>query len=350
MFSSWLYLSQQRAVFFRCLASLFDSGVPIVKSFELLGKQIEHPQLSKVSVQIAEALNRGHRLSKAMQGHPTYFTPLQIAMTRVGEQSGRLHDTLKMLAEEEEDSLKMRQKLSAGIVMPLAITVTCLALVFFVAPLALGGILKSMEMSASQIPWCTKILLLASDIVRSPSAWLVGAGAMVGLAGLARRVAVDSKLQLQLARQLDKIPGLGPILRMHASVRFLKVLEMSINSGLPLIESIKLAGESSGHPMLNHQLPILTAAVKNGAELDHAMSRVHFFPSIVIHGTRAGQESGSLTELLGHTSKILQLTLTQACETFTVALEPLVLAILGLLVGFCVVATLLPTIRMVESL
>lgn len=342
--------TQHRAVFFRCLATLFDSSVPLVRSFELLAQQTEHKALALASGQVAKLLAQGQNPAEAMRRYPYCFTPLQVALVRVGQRSGALSQVFRQLAVDEEQRYALRQRLRSSLVVPLFISGTCVLLLTFIAPLVLGSVIQQLGMSSAQMPWATKLLVLASDLLRSPVFWISSAIATALGIRAWTRWQEEERGRLQLAQALDRVPGLGWVLRLGASTQFLRTLETTLAVGFPLLESLKMAGDASAHPMLQAALPKIIETIKAGEELDVALQRCDFFPPLVAHGVRAGQEAGSLVKMLKHLAKIIQLNLDHACETFSVALEPLIIGFVGVVVGFCVVATLLPMVKLVEVL
>ena len=342
--------AQDRAVFFRCLATLFDSGVSLVRSFELLGQQTENKSLAEAAQRVAVTLSQGYTLSDSMVRHPNCFTRLHLALIRVGQRSGALSLVFARLAVDEEQRCALRQRLQSTLVVPLLVTAACILLITVVAPMVLGSVLQHLGLKPEQLPWMTRVLVVASTLLRSPLSWVVGAVGLALAIPLWRRWQQDDKGRLQLAEALDRVPGLGWALRLSAVTQFLRTLETTLSVGFPLLDSMKMAAEATGHPMLEQSMPAAMEAVKEGEELHVALQACEFFPSLVGQGVQAGQESGKLAVMLRHLAQIVQLDLDQACETFSVALEPIVIGLVGIMVGFCVVATLLPMVKLVDTL
>lgn len=337
-------------MFFRCLATLFDSGVSLVRSFELLGQQTEHQGLARASTQVAAMLAQGRTPAEAMQRHPNCFSRLHLALIKVGQRSGALSQVFARLAQDEEQRYALRQRLRASLMVPLLVTATCLLLITFVAPLVLGSVLQHLGLRPDQMPTITRVLVLASGVLRNPFFWVSALLVLGAIIPAWRRWQSDDAGRLQLARFLDGMPGLGWVLRLGAVTQFLRTLETTLSVGFPLLDSLKMAGEAAAHPLLQEGLLRTLEAAREGEDLHLALKRSDFFPSLVIQGVHAGQEAGSLTTMLRHLAKIVQLDLDQACESFAVALEPLVIGLVGVMVGFCVIATLLPMVKLVDAL
>jgi type II secretory pathway component PulF len=341
-------MRKHRGVFFRCLATLFESGVSLVQSFELLAEQSEAPALSEAARAVSRGLQHGHTLSACLAQHPGCFTPQHLNLVRVGERSGALSHVFERLALDEERGLALVERMRAALLLPLLITGLCIGLICLVAPLLLGSVLNEMGLDFAQLPWMTKVLVGASALLRSPWSWLAAVLLLLGGGRAWRRRSARSRLIW--ARLLDRVPGLGSTWRLYATLRFVRTLETTVSVGVPLVECLEMAGRAAAHPLLQQAMPGLLAAVRQGDELDLALENCDFFTASVVQSVRAGQEAGSLVVSLHSLARLQEIDLTHSCELFTQMLEPLVLLIVGGLVGFCVVATILPVSQLVEQL
>ena len=285
-----------------------------------------------------------------MAQHPACFSQLNVSLVRVGERSGALGHVFARIAQQEEQMVELQQKVRSALVMPLVITAACLSLIFLIAPLLLGSVLREMGFEFGDLPWMTKVLVVASAILRNPLCWLVALTSITALAIGWRRQRQKPAFQLGLAHFLDRLPGLGSTLRLYACLRFVRSLELTLGVGIPLLNSLELAVAGSGHLLLQQRLPDILRAARDGRDLDEALACSKFFKPSTIQSVKAGQESGSLQTSLKSLARFHQIDLDYSFETFTQALEPLVLAVVGGLVGFCVIATMLPMVQMVDRL
>jgi len=319
-------------------------------SFDLLGRQTECRPLAQASETICQSLQGGAPLSTCLAQHPGCFSQLNITLVRAGERSGALGRVFTRIAQQEEQMVELLQKVRSALVMPLVITAICLGLIFLIAPLLLGSVVREMGFEFQDLPWMTKTLVVAAAILRHPLCWLLAVTSATALTISWRRQRQNPAWQLALAKFLDRIPGLGSTLRLYASLRFVRSLEMTLAVGIPLLSSLELAVAGSGHVLLQQRLPDILTAAREGHDLDEALACSKFFKPATIQSVKAGQESGSLQTSLNSLARFHQIDLDYSFETFTQALEPLVLAVVGGLVGFCVIATMLPMIQMVDRL
>ncbi|MBT9584335.1 type II secretion system F family protein [bacterium] len=342
--------AQHRAVFFRCLATLFESGVTLLASTQLLAGQTDCAPLAAAAQDITLQLSRGHTLSQSMARHPWCFSPMQLALVRVGESSGRLGGVFSRLAQAEERRSALLQRMRSTLMLPILISLVCLALVTVVAPLVLGGVIQQMGLSQQAMPWPTQILILFSTLLRSPWSWALAVPLLVAVGGGLAQLEKSERGRHLRATALDQLPGLGRVIRLYAITHFLQTLETTLEVGFPLLKSLEMSAQAAAHPLLEEVMPEVIEAVRSGVELDRALASFDFFPRLVVQGVKAGQEAGGLNSMLRHLSQLYNVEVEYASQTLSVALEPLVISLVGGLVGFSVVATLLPMTRLVDSL
>jgi type IV pilus assembly protein PilC len=342
--------AQHRAVFFRCLATLFESGVTLLASTQLLAGQTDSAPLATAAQDITNQLSRGHTLSQSMARHPWCFSPMQLALVRVGETSGRLGAVFSRLAQAEEQRSALIQRMRSTLMLPILISLVCLALVTVVAPLVLGGVIQQMGLSQQAMPWPTQILILFSTLLRSPWTWVIALPLLVAAGWGLAQLEKSARGRHLRATALDHLPGLGRVIRLYALAHFMQTLETTLEVGFPLLKSLEMSSQAAAHPLLEEAMPEVVEAVRSGVELDRALAHCEFFPSLVVQAVKAGQEAGSLNSMLRYLSKLYEVEVEYASQTLSVALEPLVISLVGVLVGFSVVATLLPMTRLVDSL
>lgn len=341
---------QHRAVFFRSLGAMFESGVPLMRALEQLTEQSEDRKLQAAAAGLAKGLHSGKALSRAMGDFPTVFTAVQRRLIHAGEQSGRLGHVLNRLAQNEEQLLSVQQKITQSLVTPAIVCIVCLAMVIVLPPVFLRGLLTMLVETGVQLPWPTQMLLWFSNMVCKP--WFLPLLAIAGCASVwgGMRLVRNDEIRHRLWTVLMRIPTLGPTLRSLATIRFGHTLSSMLDSGNTLLVALPLAAQSSGNPLLEGSIGKAVEALKEGENLCEALSACDFFPRTFLLSLRAGEESGNVSRLMVDLMKLMELELQQRIDTFTALLEPLVMLVVGVIVGFVVVATLLPMLKMVESL
>ena len=333
-------------VFFRSLATLQHSAVPLLASFDALGQSVESPTLQSFCENTSNQLAQGHPLSNCLRRFPEVFTPFHVHLAGVGEQTGNLSEVLGYIATFEESRERLGQKIRSALIYPTMVGVVALVGLVFVLPYVLDGIFEVIRDSGAEPPMITKLVMGVSAIVSSPVGWallLVFAGFLLG----------PVRTQLKTARvrpYLLAIPGLGNCLRTASSARFASALCLCLRSGLNIQRSIALAARATGDPLLIEQLPRMKKSVEEGSTIAEALASVGFFTPLFLELVSSGEEVGKTDEMLGWIATNLEKDLEQDLQTYAGLLEPLMLLFVGIIVGVIVIATALPMLNLVQNL
>ncbi len=338
------------SLFYRSLATMFQSGVPLDRALDMLARQQPNPMLRSACQGLAQRVQSGSYLSTAMARWPGVFDPHHSRLVGVGEKSGRLGAVLTQLAEMVERRASLHMKVQSALVVPLMASALCVLMVALAPPLLFRGLLEMLQSQGGSLPWPTRLLIAFSQAIRSPWLWLLAL--FLGGLGLAalRRLARGPGLRLALRRQLLRLPALGPCLRVAAICQFARTLAILLRSGVPLLSALQSAGEASGDACLELDLVLIRQRVSEGALLSEALREGDYFPASFYGALGAGEESGSLEEMCRKMADLYEVELNHALELATRSLEPLLLAAIGTVVGFTVVAVLLPMVRVLETL
>ncbi|MBS2037963.1 type II secretion system F family protein [bacterium] len=336
-----------QAQFFRCLAAMFSSGIPLDRCFDSLAQQTPDALLREAAGQMNARICRGQMLSEAMETHPL-FSKLQVQLVRVGESSGALEVIFGRIADEEERRLALEDRVRLALTTPLWVGCICLLCAIFLPPFLFHGLLAMFEDGKLTVPWPTRLLMEFSAFVRSP--WLLMTTLSLGLA----LWAVRGRFQLWWSSlswqsRLLRLPVIGRVLWLVALTRLLHSLEMMVSSGVPLIRALQLAGHCSASPPLGLAMQEAVRSIQGGADLGAALKPSGWFPNTFIQGLRAGQECGRLAGMLKHLSRLFEIELEHSLELLARASEPLFLLMVGGCVGFTVIATLMPMVDLIRS-
>lgn len=342
--------SQNSAVFFRSLGTMFEAGVPLHRALDNLTQQASSPAYQKAAQSISNSLQIGKSLNRAMAEHPRLFTSLHLRVIQSGEVSGKLGHVLLGLATYEERNLSLSRQVKGSLVTPVLVSLVCLALVFVLPPLCLKGMLLMLNESGVALPWPTLVLLQLSQWLSSPWFYLGATSGLVGLTGLLQTASQRPKARLAIWGGLLNLPMVGPLLRVFAVARFAQTLASMLESGNNLLLSVSLAGQTSGNPILESSIDKALEALREGESLARSLAITEFFPQSFLSTLVAGEESGSLVSLLHELVKLLEMDLRHRLEVFTSALEPMMMMVVGGIVGFVSLAALLPMLKVVESL
>jgi len=338
--------ARMRAVFFRSLATMFSSGVSLVAALDMLAQQQEHAHLAEACQGISRKLHEGHTLSWAMQKYPAIFRPLHQKMVLSGERSGQLHSVLLRLAEREEMHDQLVRKLKTSLTMPLLVSSLCVCLAFVIPPLLFRGLFEMIAEVGGTVPWPTRSLMALSSFFTSPLFPILGLAVLYILRRLWQRLQEEADWQFACLR----LPYLGDSLRMVYVTDFAQNLRAMLEVGMPILAALELSARATDMVCIDVVAARAIARVKEGDALSDALAAADFFPSSLIQGVRASEEAGRLATMLKNLETIFRLDLDQRLEVLTQALEPLVLLVIGTVVGFTVIATLQPMLSVLDKL
>ena len=325
---------------------MFNSGVPLVAALEMLGDQQEQPQLADACRGLSRKLQEGHYLSKAMQRYPALFRNLHVRIVHSGESSGRLGAVLLRLAEREESNDRLWRQLTNSLVMPVIVSILCIGLAVLAPPFLFRGMFQMVAEVGGSLPWTTRCMMAWSHFLLSPWSVLVAVLAGLGLQQLGRKLRQDADMQLQALR----IPLLGDSLRLYYLTDFVQNFRSMLDAGMPLLQALELSAQATDLRCLESVVARVAGMVKDGEALSDSLASANFFPPALIQGVRASEEAGRLPVMLSRLEALFRVELEQRLEMTTRALEPLVLAVIGVLVGFTLLATLQPLLSVLDKL
>lgn len=338
------------AVFLRSFSLMTRSGVNMYHSLIMLGLQSEDPQIQLASQEMALEISRGNRLSTAMSQHPNVFSSFQVSLVRVAEKSGNLDEILVKLAEYEEKATNTERKVRSALTYPAFIFIVCMTMLIFAPPFLFSGIFPLLKSSGQELPLITRLVIGASEQIRNPlfvlGLALLGYGAGMYLIHLFTHPAK----KLNSYRQLLRTPVLGELLLVVAVARFTRSLSVQLSSGVNILDGLALAGQSSQNPVLQETIPTALEGMKNGRPLSRVLKETNFFPGMIVHLTKVGEETGELADLLRVAANWFDDEVDHRIETLAACVEPLVMLIMGACVGVVVIALLLPLTNLVANL
>jgi general secretion pathway protein F len=337
--------ARQLAIFYSQLADLLRSGVPLLRSLELLVRQTSHPTLKLVLQEVRDEVADGTRLAKAMQHHKLVFSELVVSMVLAGEEGGFLEDVLKRVAAFTEHQEDMKSRVVGAMAYPLfllvaGIIIIAVMLVFFVPKLA-----SNFERMAErgELPWATTTLMAISDAVANHGLLLLIGAAAIGM-GVGRYIQTDAgRLIYDKVRLRTK--GLGPIVRSLAIARFCRILGTLLTNGVPILQSLRIAKDATGNVVLSQAIGEAADNISAGKSLAQPLGRSGEFPEEVVEMIAVGEEANNLEQVLIDISENMERNTYRQLDLFVRLLEPLMLLVMATMVLFVVVALLLPIVQ-----
>ena len=333
------------AVFSRQLATMLAAGIPLVQSFEIIGAGHEKPSMQKLVLDIKADIESGTSLHEALGKHPLYFDDLYVNLVEAGEQAGALETLLDKIATYKEKSEAIKKKVKKALFYPAAVlavaVVVTLILLIFVIP-QFESLFKGF---GADLPAFTQMVINLSRFVQNNGIFLalVVGGAVYAFTYFRKR---SRKLREFLDRASLKVPIIGPILNKAAIARYARTLSTMFSAGVPLVEALDSVAGATGNIVYENAVLKMKDEVSTGQRLQRAMENTGLFPNMVVQMIAVGEESGSLDAMSGKVATFYEEDVDNAVDSMSSLLEPMIMAILGVLVGGLVIAMYLPIFKL----
>ncbi len=337
------------ATFYTQLADLLRSGVPLLRSIDILERQTRNITLKTVVQEVRAAVADGSRLAEAMRQHPIVFNDLAVSIVRAGEEGSFLEDSLGRIAEFTEHQEELKGKILGAMAYPaflmvVGFIVVVVMLIYFVPQFA--PMFDQMQ-ADGKLPWATTALMAASDTVTKYGVFLlVGVGAAIFYI---TRV-FDWKTQRERIDEVKlKLPGIGPLTRSLAVARFCRVLGTLLKNGVPLLASLRISKDATGNMVLSNAIGKAAEEVTSGKSLARPLSASGQFPIDVIEMVAVGEEANNLEQVLINVAEKMERQTNRQLDLVVRLLEPLMLVVMAGVVLFLVVALMLPILQSSSS-
>lgn len=331
--------------FSRQMATMMSAGVPLVQSFDIVAKGTDNESLKDLVLKIKSDVEEGRSFSEALTQHPKYFDSLFCNLVAAGEASGALEALLDRVATYKEKAESIKRKVKKALfyptaVMVVAVIVTAILLVFVVPQFE-----ELFKGFGADLPVFTQFVINLSKFMQAWWWALLGVfiGIGVGFVFLKKRSKVFQRI---LDRIALKFPIIGNILHKAAVARYARTLATTFSAGVPLVEALDSVAGATGNILFTEAVLQIKEEVSTGAQMQQAMRNTNIFPNMVIQMVAIGEESGALDEMLAKVASIFEEDVDAAVDGLSSLLEPLIMAILGVLVGGLVIAMYLPIFKM----
>jgi type IV pilus assembly protein PilC len=333
------------AVFSRQLATMLAAGIPMVQSFEIVGNGHEKPSMQKLILDIKADVEGGTSLHESLAKHPLYFDDLFVNLVEAGEQAGALESLLDKVATYKEKSEALKKKVKKALFYPAAVltvaVIVTIVLLVFVIP-QFEAIFQSF---GADLPAFTQFVVGLSRGMKDQGLYVAAifGAAVYAFFYMKKR---SRAMREALDRISLKIPIIGPILNKAAIARYARTLATMFAAGVPLVEALESVAGATGNIVYENGVLKMRDEVATGQRLQRAMEATGLFPNMVVQMIAVGEESGSLDEMAGKVATFYETEVDNAVDAMSSLLEPLIMVILGVLVGGMVVAMYLPIFKL----
>ncbi len=334
------------SVFARQFATMIDAGLTMLRALTIMSEQVEKPELRRVLRQVKDDLEAGMSLSSAFAKSPDVFPTLMVSMTRAGEAGGFLDVAMRQIADNFEAEVRLRQKIKAAMTYPVVVFILailmCIGMLVFVVP-----VFESMfEGLGGELPLPTKVLVFLSSTLRFALPIFIGAS-VVGV-WLWRKYGKTPRVRNVVDPLKLKLPVFGVLSAKLALARFARNLSTLLSSGVPILQSLDIVGETTGSVVISRALKDVQESVGRGDTVAGPLSRHAVFPPMVVQMIASGEETGAIDQMLAKIAQFYDEEVEATTESLTALIEPLMIAFLGGIVGSMIIALYMPIFKVFE--
>ncbi|KAF0811890.1 Type II secretion system protein F [Andreprevotia sp. IGB-42] len=336
------------AMFTRQLATMMKSGVPLLTSFDIVAKGHSNASVTRLLMEIKTDIETGSSLTTAFRKHPAYFDALYCNLVQAGEQAGILDSLLARLATYKEKILGVKKKIKSALFYPTAVIVAAFVITAVIMIFVIPAFKDLFSSFGADLPYPTQVVIIISDAF--VSYWWIIFGAIFGGFFLFMKAWRRSEaMQIFMDRLMLKLPVLGEIMKNATLARWARTLATMFAAGVPLVESLDSVGGASGNYVYRLATRKIQSEVTTGTSLTVAMQNANVFPNMMLQMVSIGEESGALDAMLGKVADFYEEEVDNAVEALSSLMEPIIMVVLGTLIGGLVVAMYLPIFKMGEA-
>jgi len=338
-------LPKDIAVFMRQLATMMSAGVPLVQSFEIIGRGHENPSMQELVLTVKADVESGSTLANALSRHPLYFDELVCNLVVAGEQAGILEGLLDKIATYKEKTEALKAKIKKALTYPAAVVVVAFIVTAILLIFVVPTFQELFEGFGAELPVFTQMVINMSKWMQA-NWWMVIVAVIGAGYGFGQAKRRSPRFAHTLDRIVLKLPIVGEILTKAIIARYARTLSTMFAAGVPLVEAMESVAGAAGNVVYSAAILQMRDNVATGQQLQLSMQQAGLFPNMVIQMVAIGEESGSLDAMLAKVADFYEAEVDDAVDNLSSLLEPLIMAVLGVLVGGLVIAMYLPIFKM----
>ena len=332
-------------LFTRQLATMLKSGVPLLQAFDIVAKGHSNPAMAKLIYDVRTEVETGSSLKQAFEKKPLYFDALYCNLIGAGEAAGILDTVLERLASYKEKILAIKSKIKSALFYPLSIVVVAFVITAIIMIFVIPAFKAVFANFGADLPALTLYVMALSDFFVEWwwAVFFVGAATIYGFFYSWKR---SEKMQIAMDRLLLRVPVFGDLIRKSAIARWTRTLSTTFAAGVPLVEALDSVAGSAGNYEYYRATKRIQGEVATGSSLNSAMQGTDVFPNMVIQMVAIGEEAGSLDSMLSKVADYYEQEVDDAVEALSSLMEPMIMVVLGTLIGGLVIAMYLPIFKL----
>jgi type IV pilus assembly protein PilC len=333
------------AFFSRQMATMMKAGVPLLQSFDIISEGHENPNMRKLVDDLKQEVAAGHSFATALRQKPLYFDDLFCNLVDAGEQAGALEALLDRVATYKEKTESLKAKIKKAMTYPIAVVVVAFVVTGILLLKVVPQFQTIFEGFGATLPTFTLMVIALSQVVQDYW-WMLLAGIGLGIFLFRRAYRNSEKFRNGLDRALLKFPIIGPLLYKSAVARYARTLSTTFAAGVPLVEALDSVAGATGNVVFKNAVNKVKQDVSTGMQLNFSMRSTGVFPMLAVQMTAIGEESGALDSMLDKVATYYEDEVDNMVDSLTALMEPMIMAVLGVIVGGLVIAMYLPIFQL----
>ncbi|MGH2693272.1 MAG: type II secretion system F family protein [Actinomycetota bacterium] len=335
------------AIFSRQFATMINSGLSLLRALNILAEQTENPTLGSAIKELRDDVQKGSSLSASMSKHPKIFSTLFVSMVRAGETGGQLDTVLTRLADGYEKDYKLRQKVKAAMTYPVVVAGIAMLIVAIMLLFIVPTFANMFDDLGGTLPLPTKILLTISQSAKFLIP-IFAVAAIGGFFGYKRLRASNADFRLRADSLKLRIPVFGDLFRKVALSRFSRTLALLLRAGVPVLQALDIVAETTGSEVLARAAHDIRESVRSGESMAGPLAKHDVFPPMVVQMIAVGEDTGALDAMLDKIADFYDQEVESTTESLTALIEPIMIAVLGGIVGSMVIALYMPMFKIFD--
>jgi type IV pilus assembly protein PilC len=337
------------AIFARQFSTMLDAGVSLIRCLDVLQAQTNNARLRKILMDLSARVESGESLSRSMARHPKAFSQLIIGLIRAGEVGGVLEESLQRIAGFLEKDVELRRKIRSALTYPVIVLLAAVGIVIFLVSWLVpqfASLFK--ELGIKEMPAPTQFLIDLSALFTER--WYVVIIAVVAIL-IAYKLFVSTRVGRRVADRVKlRVPVFGPLHHKIVMARFSRTMGTLLASGVPILQAMETVAGVVGNSVVSDAVIESRARIREGEKIADPLQRSKMFPPMVVHMVSVGEESGSLDHMLNKIADFYENEVEMTIASLTAAIEPVMIVLLGIIVGFIVISMFLPMIEVISNL
>lgn len=337
------------AVFTRQLSTMMKAGLPLMQAFDIVAKGHNNANMTKMLLEVKNDVEQGNALADSFAKHPKYFDKFYVNLVAAGEAGGVLEGLLDKLATYKEKTQAIKKKVKSALTYPIAIIVAAIVLVIIMMMFVLPEFGKVYQGMGAELPALTQFMMDISDFFVAHG-WIIIIGLIAAVVGFIQWHKKSAKMQKRVDAWLLKMPIFGEIVRKATIARWARTTATLFTAGVPLVEVLDSVAGAAGNIIYEEATKEIRSKVNQGISLTSGMQATNLFPNMVVQMTSIGEESGALDDMLNKTAEFYEEEVDTAVATLSSLMEPIIMVVLGSIIGVILVAMYLPLFSMGDAI